>query len=236
MAEQRFVDWDGLVYYDGKVKHYIEDKLENCLKMGGKVTFEELPSPSFENLNYIYKVTEEFTSNNYFEKPGYIYNAGTWVQVADLNNIYLYIIFSETDITPVGPGGIDLDNYYTKTEIDTLINALRIDLQDYAKKSDIPNIEGLATEQFVLVQTNQVTEQVTNVTQQVEQINENLTQNYVTIDQAITKENLNTEVQPLIEKEVQVVIETEVETLVEEKVNEIASDGITVDGINYDTW
>ena len=33
MAELRYVDWDGLVYYDGKIKKHIEAKLDNCIKM-----------------------------------------------------------------------------------------------------------------------------------------------------------------------------------------------------------
>lgn len=99
MAELRYVDWDGLVYYDGKVKQYIDDKIEDCLKVGGIVTGETLPSPSFRNLNYIYKITDEFTADENFEASlrGYIYDPGTWVQVTDINHVYLYTIFMEAN-------------------------------------------------------------------------------------------------------------------------------------------
>ena len=127
MAEFKYVDWDGLVYYDSKSKQYIADKLGDCVKMGGHTSFDTLPSPSFQNVNYIYKVTNEFTSNDYFEKPGYVYKAGTWVQVTDLNGVYLYTIFNEEDTSPsipIDPGTPDLTDYYTKSEVDTIIEEL----------------------------------------------------------------------------------------------------------------
>lgn len=100
MAEiKKYVDWDGLVYYDGKSKQYIDDKFDSCLKVGGSVAFSDLPSPSANNLNYIFKITDSFVSNEYFEKPGYEYNAGTVVQVTDLERIYLYTIFYEPNST-----------------------------------------------------------------------------------------------------------------------------------------
>jgi hypothetical protein len=166
MAELRYVDWDGLVYYDGKVKQYIADKLEDCIKMGGTVLFKDLPDPSFGNVNYIYKIEDEFVANKDFDNSirGLVFNGGTWVQVTDIDSVYLYTIFSETDITPVGPGGVDLNNYYTKTQVDSLIASLKNeipevptkvsdlendlgyltehqDLSEYAKKSDIPQPE-----------------------------------------------------------------------------------------------
>lgn len=97
MAELKYVDWDGLVYYDGKVKDYIDDKFGDVLKVGGLIKFEDLPCPSFQNLNYLYKISNDFTSNEYFYKPGYVYEAGTVVQVSNLNNVYLYTIFQEVD-------------------------------------------------------------------------------------------------------------------------------------------
>ena len=127
MAELRYVDWDGLVYYDSKSKQYIADKLGDCVKMGGVTAFDALPSPSFQNVNYIYKVTNQFTSNDYFEKPGYVYRAGTWVQVTDLGGVYLYTIFNEEDtspLNPIDPGTVDLTNYYTKDEVDGIVGEL----------------------------------------------------------------------------------------------------------------
>lgn len=137
MAEIKYVDWDGLVYYDGKSKQYIDDKFEGCLKMGGIIPFSNLPSPSFQNLNYVYKITEDFTSNEFFEKQGYIYKAGTWVQVIDIDNVYLYTIFNEEFDTPILPGGeLDLSNYYTISQTDAAISnavaSIERELDDYA--------------------------------------------------------------------------------------------------------
>lgn len=148
MAQLKYVDWDGLEYYDDKIKEYIGNLAEDFIKMGGPIKYSELPSPSFENLNYIYQVTEDFTSNEWFEKPGYIYKAGTWIQVSDLNNIYLYTIFQEVNSdTPLTPDGdIDLSGYYTKPEVDNLITPLKTDLENKADKEDLV---GLATKTYV---------------------------------------------------------------------------------------
>lgn len=43
----------------------------------------------------------------------------------------------------------DLSNYYTKAETNTAINNAKPDLTPYAKKTDIPSVEGLATETYV---------------------------------------------------------------------------------------
>lgn len=137
MAELRYVDWDGLVYYDGKIKSYISDIAEDFIKMGGVILFNELPDPSFQNLNYIYRITDDFTSTDRFEKPGYDYPAGTWVQCInhEEDERWLYTIFNEETI-----GGTDLSNYYTKSEVDEAIANVEhptINLDDYATKDDI---------------------------------------------------------------------------------------------------
>ena len=93
MAKLRYVDWDGLVYYDGKIKKYVDDKLEEVIKVGKSVTFDKLPDPSSQNINYIYKVTDSFTSDTRFEKQGLMYPAGTVVLVSNINDVYLYTIF-----------------------------------------------------------------------------------------------------------------------------------------------
>ncbi len=161
MAEFKYVDWDGLVYYDSKSKQYIADKLGDCVKMGGHTSFDTLPSPSFQNVNYIYKVTNEFTSNDYFEKPGYVYKAGTWVQVTDLNGVYLYTIFNEEDTSPsipIDPGTPDLTDYYTKSEVDTIVEELPT--KEYVNQAIVDalndveiDVTGLVTkEEFDVVQ------------------------------------------------------------------------------------
>ena len=45
--------------------------------------------------------------------------------------------------------GVELDNYYTKTETDNAIKAAKPDLTPYAKKTEIPNTDGLATKVYV---------------------------------------------------------------------------------------
>lgn len=42
-----------------------------------------------------------------------------------------------------------LDNYYTKDEVDTALENVEVDLTDYALKSEIPSVAGLATEKYV---------------------------------------------------------------------------------------
>lgn len=134
MAELRYVDWDGLVYYDGKIKEYIRDAAESYLKMGGIVTFEELPDPSWTNLNYIYKVTDPFISNDRFSTEGVSYKENTWVQVHDFDGTYLYIIFNEEIIGQTAE--VDLSNYYTKIEVEDLVSE---SVSDFYTKEEIDN-------------------------------------------------------------------------------------------------
>ena len=156
MAELRYVDWDGLVYYDGKIKNFIESNAENYLKMGGILPVKDLPDPSRQNLNYIYKITDSFTSDNHFEKPGYIYPAGTWVQCInhEEDERWLYTIFNEETIG----GTADLSNYYTKSEVNKKIEEAiasietpEVDLNNYYTKEEvntlIPDISELVTKE-----------------------------------------------------------------------------------------
>ena len=156
MAELRYVDWDGFVYYDGKIKDFILANAENYLKMGGILPVKDLPDPSRQNLNYIYKITDSFTSDNHFEKPGYIYPAGTWVQCInhEEDERWLYTIFNEETIG----GTADLSNYYTKSEVNKKIEEAiasietpEVDLNNYYTKEEvntlIPDISELVTKE-----------------------------------------------------------------------------------------
>ena len=140
MAQPKYVDWDGLVYYDGKIKDYIAQRDTEGIKMGGIIPFAELPDPSFSNVNYIYKITDKFTSNEDFEKPNLIYKAGTWVQCANINDTYYYIIFNDNELegdTPVTPGGdVDLSNYYTKDETNQLVEDINTDIDSLSDEVD----------------------------------------------------------------------------------------------------
>lgn len=165
MAELKYVDWDGLVYYDGKIKSYIADKAEDYLKMGGVITFDKLPDPSYQNLNYIYKITDEFVSNSDFEKPGYRYKAGTWVQVSDINNtaVYRYTIFNKETIG----GTADLSNYYTKPEIDQQLKTIKDTINSIevpTKVSELENDSGYITIQ-------QASDTLTNKLEEIDSIN-----------------------------------------------------------------
>ena len=148
MAELKYVDWDGLVYYDGKIKQYIQDRDENYVKMGGIMSFDKLPDPTYYNLHYIYKITDKFTTNSRFDTPGLVCQAGTWVQCVDLHedaSKYRYIIFNEETIG--GTADIDLSDYYTKSEVEAKIDEAiqsidipEIQLEDYYTKQEVDNL------------------------------------------------------------------------------------------------
>ncbi len=61
MTTTRYVDWDGLLYYDSKIKQYINDIEQSKLTFGGVVQFDILPPPTAQNLNTIYTIENEFT-------------------------------------------------------------------------------------------------------------------------------------------------------------------------------
>ena len=155
MAELRYVDWDGLVYYDGKIKEHIRNEAEEYLKMGGIVSFENLPAPSWTNLNYIYKITDEFTSTDeWFELSNRTYSEGTWVQVHDFEEVYKYIIFDEKTIG--GTADIDLSDYYTKAEVDAKLDDVSSDVkikvgdEEYTADNGVIDLSTLAPEKVIL--------------------------------------------------------------------------------------
>ena len=123
MAELRFVDWDGLVYYDDKVKEYIREKLETCIKFAGEVASrEDLVDPSYDTVNYMFKVLNEFTvdiNDDDFREDlqGRTYAPGTIVQVIDYDNIYKYSILFE-------PGGDAADIIALATRLSELEHSL----------------------------------------------------------------------------------------------------------------
>lgn len=95
MQEQKYIDQNGLVYYDRKLKKYINNTSKRTLKAGGSIRFIDLPHPSFENVNYLYEILDDFTTNEYFDTPGNVYKAGTIVQVSNIDDVYLYTIFQK---------------------------------------------------------------------------------------------------------------------------------------------
>lgn len=141
MAKLRYVDWDGLVYYDGKIKKYIDDKLEEVIKVGNSVTFDELPDPSFQNINYIYKITESFTSNTRFEKQGIEYPAGTVVLVSNIDDVYLYTIFYE----PVAGSDIDLTTLLSRIDA--------VEKNEEENSTKLTNLESSITKELETLKT-----------------------------------------------------------------------------------
>ncbi len=93
---QKYVNWDGLVYYDGKIKNFIKDKLSPCFKFAGVFAAETLPAPESEYVNYIYQVSNDFTSNEVFDKPDLKYEAGALIYVKQIaDGQYRYSILVE---------------------------------------------------------------------------------------------------------------------------------------------
>ena len=185
MAEIRYVDWDGLIYYDGKIKDYVDDKIRECLKFRGDVTFEELMqiSPSYDNVNTAFRLTEEFTTNDWFKNPGYGYSAFTVVYTTQLEDgTFKYDILME----PTGSGsGVDLSNYYSKDEVDEKIEVLPT--KEFVEQTIIEAIDsieidvtGLVTkEEFDVVQQQsasnnvkifQLDEEIIDINQRIDSI------------------------------------------------------------------
>ena len=141
MAEILYVDWDGLIYYDGKVKDYIDDKIKECLKFRGNVSYEELlqTSPSVDTVNTAFRLSEEFVTNEWFNKPGFAYPEGTIVYVAQFEDgTYKFDILVE----PNGSNsGTDLTNYYNKQEVDDIVSELPT--KEFVEKTVIDAIDSV---------------------------------------------------------------------------------------------
>ena len=124
MAEILYVDWDGLIYYDGKIKDYIRDEIRECLKFKGNVTYQEMLelSPSFDTLNYAFRVTEDFITNEWFSTPGLMCKAGTIIVVAlQEDSTYKYDLLIEPT-----SGNVDIDTseLATKEELSKVVESL----------------------------------------------------------------------------------------------------------------
>lgn len=156
MAQIAYVDWDGLVYYDGKVKKYVADSLEPTLKDGGRIAFNQLPEPSYDSLNYIYTITDDFQTDTNFQIPGRSLNAGTAVKVSEVAPAtYRYTIFNEiisdADANQFAAINIELANLRTNLEdldaakaekehqhkLADISDYVAPDLSDYAIQADV---------------------------------------------------------------------------------------------------
>ena len=140
MAQIAYVDWEGLVHYDGKIKDYVNNKLEPTLKDGGRVEYyEELSSPSINIVNYVFTVENAFTETPelFGDQPHYYTrNAGTAVIVKECSpGIYRYEIFNAT----TNPNDVETfdDIYGQIKELKDAIDAFNLESSDYYNKSEI---------------------------------------------------------------------------------------------------
>lgn len=140
MDEILYVDWDGLIYYDGKIKDYVSDSINGCLKFEGDISpneFDEVP-PSRDNIHTAYKVNDKFTTNEWFKVPGKTYPANSIIYVAEVaNEVYLYDILFDASIPDVE---VDLSNYYTKSDVDALVEGLPSKESVSAISKDVANL------------------------------------------------------------------------------------------------
>lgn len=127
-------------------------------------------------------------------------------------------------------------------EVNGELTSVRIGKEVYS----IPSTEGFASIEYVnntsenlqtsitsitetteTLQTTvtQVQENVTQVSTQVTELEQNIQNNYITIENGVTKENL--------EAAVKTQVETEIEVIVDEKIAEVVEQGVTVSSIAY---
>lgn len=92
------------------------------------------------------------------------------------------------------------------------------DLSEYALRSEIPSVDGLATETYV--------------TDQISAIETTMETKYITVEQGVTKDSLT----EAVEKEVQTVVVSDLETLVDEKIADAVTGGVAVNQITYGTF
>ena len=170
MAKQRYVDWDGLVYYDGKIKSYIAEKMDACMRFMGDISSRnELPDPSYENLNQVFKLSTslEIAANDTdFEssRRGAQYPAGTLVIVSDYDGVYLYDVLVQPaqndpsvtpDLTEINERVSSIEDTLSEqdsriSDTENTIEQLGISIENtYARKDEVPSVEGLASESYV---------------------------------------------------------------------------------------
>lgn len=81
------------------------------------------------------------------------------------------------------------------------------------------------TNETLQTTVTQVQENVTQVSTQVTELEQNIQNNYITIENGVTRENL--------EEAVKTQVETEIDVLVDEKIAEVVEQGVTVSSIAY---
>ena len=107
-----YLDYTGLSYYDNKVKVWVTDRLRNLTGFTAKAV-DALPETGEDNIIYLVKNEESAETQN-------VYDEYLWINGA-------FEKLKSTD-------KIDLSDYYTKSQADTLLAAK----QDKLTYDDVP--------------------------------------------------------------------------------------------------
>lgn len=107
-----YLDYTGLSYYDNKVKVWVTDRLKNLTGFTAKAV-DALPETGEDNIIYLVKNDESTETQN-------VYDEYLWINGA-------FEKLKSTD-------KIDLSDYYTKSQADTLLAAK----QDRLVFDDVP--------------------------------------------------------------------------------------------------
>lgn len=107
-----YLDYTGLSYYDNKVKVWVTDRLRNLTGFTAKAV-DALPETGEDNIIYLVKNEESTESQN-------VYDEYLWINGA-------FEKLKSTD-------KIELSDYYTKSQADTLLAAK----QDKLTYDDVP--------------------------------------------------------------------------------------------------
>lgn len=107
-----YLDYTGLSYYDNKVKVWVTDRLRNLTGFTAKAV-DALPETGEDNIIYLVKNDESTETQN-------VYDEYLWINGA-------FEKLKSTD-------KIDLSDYYTKSQADTLLAAK----QDKLTYDDVP--------------------------------------------------------------------------------------------------
>ena len=196
---QKYVDKDGLEYYDSKIKQFIKDKFDSCFKFGGAISFEELPLPDEEELNFVYQITNEFISDSRFDVPKKSYEPGALVYVVktaeDLYKFSILIESSKVDTSVIESRLDELETQQEQTsnDISHLNNGLR-DLENQVSEIDTTlstSVENIQEE------LQQVKQDVTAVTQKTDQLSDQISEVETTLtrtkqDKLVSGESLAT--------------------------------------------
>lgn len=107
-----YLDYTGLSYYDNKVKVWVTDRIKNLTGFTAKAV-DALPETGEDNIIYLVKNNESTETQN-------VYDEYMWINGA-------FEKLKSTD-------KIDLSDYYTKSQADTLLAAK----QDKLTYDDVP--------------------------------------------------------------------------------------------------